>query len=142
MRRLVSTLLLAVVVLGAGCDRDPTTQEMLADSMPRSEFALSFFRAILGRGTELGSTREWSKLYVRYGLWDLDADGAAMMILLLGHNMLRRRHAGGPVRALLFYPFWAAVTLICHPIAAVRMALHARRWMKLARSRTLRPMPP
>jgi hypothetical protein len=114
-------------------------QQMFAESVPRPEFALAFFRAMLGRTTEHGSISEWSKLYLRYGLWDLDRDGAALMILLLGHNMLRRRRAGAPLRGLVAYPAWALATAICHPIAASRIALDARRWIELARARLLQP---
>ena len=115
---------------------------MFAESVPRAEFAFSLFRTVLGRAAELGSIAEWSKLYLRHGLWDLDSDGAAMLILLLGHNMLRRRRAGVPLRALLPYPFWALVTAVRHPTAAVRIALNARYWMELARTRLLQPMAP
>jgi hypothetical protein len=62
-----------------------------------------------------------------------------MMILLLGHNMLRRRRAGAPVRALVAYPTLALATAVCHPIAAARIALDARRWIELARARLLQP---
>lgn len=117
-------------------------QRMFAESVPRAEFAFSLFRTVLGRAAELGSIAEWSKLYLRHGLWDLDSDGAAMLILLLGHNMLRRRRAGVPLRALLPYPFWALVTAVRHPTAAVRIALNARYWMELARTRLLQPMAP
>jgi hypothetical protein len=94
---------------------------------------------MLGRTTEQGSISEWSKLYLRHGLWDLDRDGAALMILLLGHNMLRRRRAGAPLRALAAYPAWALVTAIFHPSAVLRIALDARRWIELARARLLQP---
>jgi GT2 family glycosyltransferase len=109
------------------------TQRMLADAVPRPEFALAFFRAVLGRATEHGSIAEWSKLYARHGLHDLDADGAAFMILLLGHNMLRRRQARASWRALIPYPFWALVTAIRHPLAAWRIARNARHWITYAR---------
>jgi GT2 family glycosyltransferase len=114
-------------------------QRLFASSVPRAEFALSFFRMLLGRTVELGSIAGWSRLYLRYGLWDIDRDGAAMVILLLGHNMLRRRRAGAPLRALVSYPALALVTAIRHPIAALRIALDARRWIELARTRLLQP---
>jgi hypothetical protein len=113
------------------------TQRMLAGAMTRPEFALSFFRAVLGRATELGSISEWSRLYARHGLNDLDAHGAAMMILLLGHNMLRRWRATASLRALVPYPFWALVTAVRHPIAAWRIARNARYWITHARARLL-----
>jgi glycosyltransferase involved in cell wall biosynthesis len=114
-------------------------QRMFADVVPRPEFALSFFRTMLGRATERGSIAEWSKLYLRHGLWDLDRDGAALMLLLLGHNMLRRRRAGAPRRALLAYPLWALATAIRHPVAALRIALDARHWIELSRARLMQP---
>ena len=111
------------------------TQRMLAEAMPRPEFALAFFR----RGAPAGRRRsarlpEWSKLYARHGLNDLDARGAALMVLLLGHNMMRRRRAASPLRALAPYPFWAVVTLIRHPTAAWLTARNASRWIAQARS--------
>jgi glycosyltransferase involved in cell wall biosynthesis len=112
-----------------------TMQLMFADAFSRPSFAISFFRAVLGRATEMGSMAEWSRLYVRYGLWDLDGDGGAMMILLLGHNMLRQWRKGAPMGALIFYPFWALVTALRHPLAASRIALNARYWLGLARVR-------
>jgi len=111
------------------------TQRMLAAAMPRPEFALAFFRGVLGRETELGSIGEWSRHYLRHGLRDLDGHGAAMMILLLGHNMLRRRRAGAPARALVPYLLWALATAIRHPLAAWRIALNARYWLSVARAR-------
>jgi glycosyltransferase involved in cell wall biosynthesis len=114
-------------------------QRMFADSMSRAQFAFSFFRAVIGRTAERGSIAGWSRLYLLHGLWDLDRDGAAMMVLLLGHNMLRRRRAGGSLHALLPYPFWALVTALRHPAAAVRIALNARHWIELARARLLQP---
>jgi hypothetical protein len=116
-------------------------QRMFAASIPRGEFALSFFRTVLGRATELGSIAEWSTLYWRYGLWDLDGDGATLMMLFLGHNMLRRRRAGAPLYALIPYPFWALVTAIRHPVSALRIVLNARYWVKVARGRLLQPTP-
>jgi GT2 family glycosyltransferase len=110
-----------------------SAQRMLADAMPRHEFALAFFRAVLGRTTEHGSIAEWSKLYVRYGLNDLDAQGAALMVLLLGHNMIRRRRAAAPLRALAPYPLWALMTLIRHPLAVWLIARNARCWIAQAR---------
>ncbi len=116
-----------------------SVQRMFAEAVPRPEFALSFFRTMLGRTTEQGSISEWSKLYLRHGLWDLDRDGAALMMLLIGHNMLRRRRAGASLFALAAYPAWALVTAIVHPSAALRIALDARRWIELARARLLQP---
>jgi hypothetical protein len=114
-----------------------TTRAMLADAMPRSEFALALFRGVLGRETERGSIAEWSKLYRRHGLRDLDRHGAAMMILLLGHNMLRRRRAGAPLHALIPYLFWALVTAVRHPLAVACIAVNARYWVKLARAQLI-----
>jgi GT2 family glycosyltransferase len=111
------------------------TQETFVEAIPRAEFALSFFRAVLGRSTELGSVSEWSKLYLRYGLQDLDGHGGAMMILFLGHNMLRRWRAGRSPRALLPYLFWALATAMRHPFAACRIAVNARYWLNVARDR-------
>jgi hypothetical protein len=111
------------------------TQQMFAEAIPRHEFALSFFRAVLGRGTEFGALSEWSKLYVRHGLQDLDADGAATMILLLGHNMLRRWRAGARLHAATWYPFWALLTAIRHPGSLWRLAWSAPQWLGLARAR-------
>lgn len=59
---------------------------------------------------ELGSTRDWSRLYLRHGLGDLDRYGAAMMLMLLGHIIRRRRRAGARALDLEPYPFWAIVT--------------------------------
>jgi hypothetical protein len=109
------------------------TRDMFASAIPRPEFALAFFRAALGRSTEFGSLGEWSRLYWRHGLWDLDRDGAAMMILLLGHNMLRRRRAGAPLHTLAPYPLWALATAVRYPAAAVRVAFKARHWVELGR---------
>jgi hypothetical protein len=103
--------------------------------MPRREFSVSFFRAVLGRETESGSITEWSNLYLRHGLWDLDSQGAAMMILFIGHNMLRRRRAGASLHALVAYPFWALTTAMCHPVAVCRVVANARYWLRLARAR-------
>ena len=119
-----------------------STQEMLVACMPRAEFALAFVRAVLGRETELGSIAAWSKLYLRYGLRDLDGHGAAMMIVLLGHNMLRRRRGGAPVHALMPYLLWALITMIRHPISAWRLASNARHWRELARARQAEPTAP
>ncbi|PWQ88332.1 hypothetical protein DKX15_19830, partial [Enterococcus faecium] len=68
------------------------------------------------------------------GLGDLDGHGSAMMILLLGHNMLRRCREGAPLRALIPYVFWALVTGVRHPVALWRIARNARYWFGLARS--------
>jgi len=111
------------------------TQQMFAEAMPRPEFALSFFRAVLGRGTELGSLSEWWKLYLRHGLQDLDGEGAATMMLLLGHNMLRRWRAGARLHAVTWYPFWTLLTTIRHPGALWRLARSAPQWLGLARAR-------
>ena len=110
-------------------------QQMFAGVIPRPEFALAFFRAVLGRGTELGSLSGWWKLYLRHGLQDLDGAGAAKMILLLGHNMLRRWRAGARMHAATWYPFWALVTAIRHPAALWRLARSAPQWLGLARAR-------
>jgi len=118
-----------------------STQEMLAACMPRAEFALAFFRAVLGRETEQGSIDEWSRLYRRHGLRDLDRQGAAMMILLLGHNMRRRRRAGAPVHALAPYPFWTLVTALRHPLAVWWIARNARAWWRLASPRAAADRP-
>ncbi len=129
-----------LVTAGAGLPLGyRATQQMFSGSMSRAEFALSFFRTVLGRTTEQGSVAEWAKLYLRYGLWDLDSAGATMMILLFGHGMLRRRRSGAGLVALLPYPAWALVTALRHPIAAVRIALNARYWLDLARTRLLQP---
>jgi glycosyltransferase involved in cell wall biosynthesis len=117
------------------------TQQMLTAAMPREEFALSFFRAVLGRETEIGSIAGWSRLYLRHGLGDLDGDGAAMMILLLGHNMLRRRRGGARLHALIPYPLWALVTAIRHPVAVWRIVWNARYWLGLARARAMERTP-
>jgi glycosyltransferase involved in cell wall biosynthesis len=111
-------------------------KRMFADGIPGPEFALSFFRALLGRETEIGSITQWSRLYARHGLWDLDRHGAEMMIALLGHNMLRRRRSGARLHALLPYIFWAVVTAVCHPVAALRVTLNAPHWLRLARAGT------
>ena len=65
-------------------------QRMLAGAMPRAEFAFSFFRTVLSRTAVTGSLSAWSRLYLRFGLWDLDAPGSALIMLLLGHVMLVR----------------------------------------------------
>jgi hypothetical protein len=101
-------------------------RRMFGGAIPRAEFADPFFCTVLGKTAEQGSIAEWSRLYRRYGLWDLDRDGAATMILLLGHVMFRRRRAGAPPRELAQFAFWAMVTAICHPIAAARAAMQAR----------------
>jgi len=113
-------------------------QLMFEESIPRAEFAFSFFRAVLGKAADLGSTREWARLYLRHGLGDLDRHGAAMMLLLLGHTMLRRRRAGARLPDLIPYPFWAVVTAIRHPIAAFGVALRLSHWLRLARAGLLR----
>jgi glycosyltransferase involved in cell wall biosynthesis len=114
-------------------------QPMLESVLPRAEFAFSFFRSTLSRAAELGSVAAWSRLYLRHGLSDLDGEGAAIMMLYLGHVMRRRRRSGAPVLALAPYPFWILVTAIRHPIAALRLALNTRHWLDLARARLLRP---
>lgn len=125
---------LAAVDLGLPLRYRPT-QQMFVEATPRPEFALSFFRAVLGRGTEFGSLSEWSKLYLRHGLRDLDAEGAATMILLLGHNMVRRWRAGAWLHAATWYPWWALLTVVRHPSALWRLARSAPQWLGLARAR-------
>ena len=117
-------------------------QRMFAEAMPCPEFAFSFFRTVLGRTADTGSIAEWSKLYLRYGLWDLDADGAAKMMLLLGNNMLRLRRAGATLGSLIAYPFWALITALIHPTSAMRIALNSRYWIELARAQVLQPTVP
>jgi GT2 family glycosyltransferase len=101
-------------------------QRMFADTVPRPEFALAFFSTVLGKTAEQGSITEWSRLYVRHGLWDLDRNTAATMILLLAHIMLRRRRAGAPIGELARFPLWALLTAICHPCAAVSAAMQGK----------------
>jgi hypothetical protein len=115
-------------------------RDMLAEAMPCAEFTLAFFRALLGRSTEFGSVAEWSRLYLRHGLWGLDQHGAEMMILLLGHNMIRRRRYGARLYSLVPYLFWGLATAICHPFAASRIAINGRYWLNVARDRAPRPM--
>jgi GT2 family glycosyltransferase len=134
MRRTGKPDPLAAVDLGLPLCYRPT-QQMFAEATPRPEFALSFFRAVLGRATELGSFSGWSKLYLRDGLRDLDAEGAATMILLLGHNMLRRWRAGARLHAATWYPFWALLTAIRHPGTIWRLIRRAPQWFGLARAR-------
>jgi hypothetical protein len=105
-------------------------QQRLADAFPRAEFAVSFFRAVIGRSAETGTVGGWARLYLRYGLWDIDRDGAAMMLLVLGHTMLRRYRIGAPLHALIPYPFWAIVTAVCHPLAAWSVMRDARKWLR------------
>jgi len=112
-------------------------QRMFEAAVPRAEFAFSFFQTVLGKTAELGSTREWAQLYLRHGLGDLDRYGAAMMLMLLGHIMRKRRRAGARLRDLIPYPFWAMATAIRHPVAAFDVALRLRHWMRLARARLL-----
>jgi GT2 family glycosyltransferase len=102
-------------------------QQMFADATPRAEFALAFFSTVLAKTAQQGSISEWSRLYLRYGLWDLDRDAAATMILLLGHIMLRRRRAGARPAELARFPFWAMVTAIRHPGGALSAVGQARR---------------
>ena len=109
-------------------------QRMFEGAVPRAEFAFSFFRTVLGKTADLGSTREWGQLYLRHGVGDLDRYGAAMMLMLLGHIMRRRRRAGARLRDLIPYPFWAMVTGIRHPVAALGVAFRLRHWMRLARA--------
>jgi len=115
--------------------RSRQTQQMFAEAMPRTEFALSFFRAVLGRGTESDSLSGWWKLYLRHGLQDLDGASAAKMVLLLGHNMLRRWRAGARTYAVTWYPFWAVITAMRHPGALWHLARSAPQWLGLARTR-------
>jgi glycosyltransferase involved in cell wall biosynthesis len=112
-------------------------QRMFEDAVPRAEFAFVFFQTVLGKTAELGSTREWAQLYLRHGLGDLDRYGAAMMMLLLGHIMRKRRRAGARLRDLVPYPFWATVTAIRHPAAGLDVAFRLRHWLRLARARLL-----
>jgi GT2 family glycosyltransferase len=109
-------------------------QRMFEGAIPRAEFAFSFFQTVLGKTTNVGSTREWSRLYLRYGLGDLDRYGAAMMLMLLGHIMRKRRRAGARLGDLIPYPFWAMVTAIRHPVAAFGVAFRLRHWLRLARA--------
>ncbi|HUI96056.1 MAG TPA: glycosyltransferase [Xanthobacteraceae bacterium] len=115
-------------------------QRRLEGATPRAEFAFGFCRAVLSRAAEVGSLATWAKFYLRYGLWDLDGEGAAIMILYLGHVMLRRRRGGAALAALVPYPFWALVTAVAHPIAALRLALDTRHWIDLARAKLSRPV--
>lgn len=115
------------------------SQRMFADSVPRAEFAFSFFRTVLGKTAEVGSMAEWARLYLRYGLGDIDTEGAAIMMLLLGHVMLRRRRSGASLLAVASYPFWAFATAVRHPTAALRVALNSRHWLAVARGRLLQP---
>jgi glycosyltransferase involved in cell wall biosynthesis len=101
-------------------------RRMFVGSIPPAELAHPFFCTVLGKTAEQGSITDWSRLYLRYGLWDLDRDAAATIILLLGHLLLRRRRAGAPLGELARFPFWAVVTAICHPSAAVSAAVQAR----------------
>jgi glycosyltransferase involved in cell wall biosynthesis len=117
-------------------------QRMFEDAIPRQEFAFSFFQTVLGKTTEVGSTREWARLYLRYGLGDLDGYGAAMMLMLLGHIMRRRYRAGARLLDLIPYPFWAMVTAVRHPIAAFGVVLRLRHWLQLARAGLLQPSAP
>jgi glycosyltransferase involved in cell wall biosynthesis len=117
-------------------------QRMFEDAIPRAEFAFSFFQTVLGKTAEVGSTRAWARLYLRYGLGDLDGYGAAMMLMLLGHIMRRRRRAGARLLDLVPYPFWATVTAICHPIAAFGVVLRLRHWLQLARAGLLQASAP
>ena len=111
-------------------------QRMFASSVPRAEFALSFFYSVLADAPEAGSIGDWAGLYLRHGVWDLDRDGATKMMLLLGH-LVRTRHRGGaPIRALAAYVLCAMVTGIRRPAAAMHVASHARYWWRAIRKRT------
>jgi glycosyltransferase involved in cell wall biosynthesis len=101
-------------------------QRMFEDATPRAEFALAFFSTVLGKAAQQGSITQWSRLYLRHGLWDLDRNAAATMILLLGHVMLRRRRAGAPPGELARFLFWAMVTAVCHPLGALRAIVQAK----------------
>jgi glycosyltransferase involved in cell wall biosynthesis len=114
-------------------------QQMFEGAIARGEFAFSFFQSVLGKTAELGSTRDWARLYLRHGVGDLDRYGAAMMLMLLGHIMRRRRRAGAGLVDLAPYPFWAMVTAIRHPIAALDVAFRLRHWLQLARTGLLQP---
>jgi len=111
-------------------------QLMFAGSVPRAEFALSFFYSVLADASEVGSIGDWADLYLRHGVWDLDRHGAAKMMLLLGHVMRRRHQAGAPIRALAAYLLCAMATGIRHPAAAMHVASHARYWWRAMRKRT------
>ena len=114
-------------------------QRMFEGVIPRAEFAFSFFQTVLGKTAEIGSTRDWARLYLRHGLGDLDGYGAAMMLMLLGHIMRRRRRAGARLTELAPYPLWAMVTAIRHPIAAFDVAFRLPHWLQLARTGLLQP---
>jgi glycosyltransferase involved in cell wall biosynthesis len=114
-------------------------QRMFEGAIPRAEFAFSFFQTVLGKTAEVGSTHDWARLYLRHGLGDLDGYGAAMMLMLLGHVMRRRRRAGARLVALAPYPFWALVTALRHPVAAFDVAFRLRHWLQLARAGLLQP---
>jgi len=114
-------------------------QRMFEGAIPRAEFAFSFFQSVLGKTAEVGSIGAWSRLYLRHGLGDLDGYGAAMMLMLLGHVMRRRRRAGARLIDLAPYPFWAMVTAMRHPIAACDVAFRLRHWLELARTGLLQP---
>jgi glycosyltransferase involved in cell wall biosynthesis len=119
--------------------RYSSLQHMLEGAMTRAEFAFSLFRAVLSRAAELDSLAEWAKLYLRYGLRDLDQEGTAIMILYLGHVMRRRRRGGASLIALLPYPFWALVTAIRRPTVAWRLAFNPRYWLERAHVRLREP---
>ncbi|HLH92633.1 MAG TPA: glycosyltransferase [Xanthobacteraceae bacterium] len=114
-------------------------QRMFEGVIPRAEFAFSFFQTVLGKTAEIGSIRDWARLYLRHGLGDLDGYGAAMMLMLLGHIMRRRRRAGVRLSEVAPYPFWAMVTAIRHPIAALDVAVRLPHWLQLARTGLLQP---
>jgi len=110
-------------------------QRMLAEAVPRAEFAFSFFRTVLSRTAVTGSLSAWSRFYLRFGLWDLDARGSAWMMLLLGHVMLVRWRNGERGIALIGYPFWALVTAVRHPVVVLGIVFNLRHWLGLARGR-------
>ncbi len=104
----------------------PALRRLFKGAIPPAAFALPFFRAVLGETVAHGSIAEWSRSYLRDGVWDLDRDGAAAMILLLGHLMLRRRRAAAPLGELARFAFCALVTAVCRPLAGLRAAAQAR----------------
>jgi len=111
-----------------------SVRRMFAGSIPRAEFAFSFFRPVLVRTAQLGSIVEWSKLYLRHGLWDLDGEGATIIMLLLGRIMLQERRKGASSGTLAHCVLCGMATAVRHPIAALRIALHLRYWVSLSRA--------
>ena len=120
----------------------PSVRRMLAGSVPRAELAFSFFRAVLARTAQRDSIIEWSKLYLRHGLWELDGEGATTIMLLLGRTMLQQRRSGVAWRAQAHCIVCGLATAARHPIAALRIALDVRNWVSLFRAGLLRPATP